>query len=429
MLRVLSLLLLVSLALAACAPANSVAPPPAAQADAERHALILVSIDGLRHDYRPRAHTPTLDRLAAEGLRAERLIPVFPTLTFPNHYSLVTGLHPDRHGIVGNTMYDPVFDATFSLGNREAVGDGRWWGGEPIWVAAERAGLGAATLFWPGSEAEIAGVRPGTWLPYDSRMPHEARVDSILAWLDRPAATRPRFLTLYFSRVDSEGHRHGPDAPEVMEALEDVDRALGRLVAGLEARGLYEHVDLVIATDHGMAALDPERVVFLDDHIDVDADVERVTWGAVTGLWPAEGRADAVVEALRGVPHVQAWRREDVPERFRFRDHRRIAPVVLLADEGWVLSTRANVAQRGRPSGGAHGYDPELDSMAGELIVRGPSFRGGGVVLPRVHMVDLYAPMMRALGLEPAPHEGDPAIERALLAEPAHLTGEALPQD
>jgi predicted AlkP superfamily pyrophosphatase or phosphodiesterase len=419
-----ALLLALVLALAACTPPGArLAEAPASGTPAAEpgHALVLISIDGFRHDYGERAATPTLERLASEGVRTERMIPVFPTLTFPNHYSLVTGLHPERHGIVGNTMYDPDFDAAgepawFSLGNRDAVGDGRWWGGEPLWVTAERQGRRTATMFWPGSEAEIGGTRPSTWLDYDGSLPHSARIDSVLTWLDRPAETRPAFITLYFSSVDSEGHRHGPDAPEVTAALEGVDTALARLVAGLEARSLLDRTDLIVTTDHGMAALDPERIVFLDEYVDLDADVERVTWGAVTGLWPAPGRADAVVRALRERAHFQAWHREDVPERFHFRGHRRIAPVVLLANEGWTLSTRANTEQRGRPSGGTHGFDPELDSMAGVFLARGPSFRSGGAVVRPVAAVDLYNVMAQALGLTPAPNDGDPEVPGLLLA-------------
>ena len=188
--------LLAALGLAACrtaAPVGPAGPPAASDGDAP---LLLISIDGFRSDYRSKAPTPTLDRLAAEGVRAERLVPVFPTKTFPNHYSLVTGLHPEHHGIVANTMYDPSFDAagedaTFSLGDREAVIDAKWWGGEPIWATAERQGVRSATLFWPGSEAPIGGVRPSDWLPYDDDLAHDVRIDTVLAWIDRPAATPP----------------------------------------------------------------------------------------------------------------------------------------------------------------------------------------------------------------------------------------------
>jgi predicted AlkP superfamily pyrophosphatase or phosphodiesterase len=411
---VLCALALLQLA-AACERAPTAREPEPEPVPARPYVLLL-SLDGFRPDYLQALQHTTMAQLAERGALAEALVPVFPTSTFPNHYTQVTGLYPERHGIVANSFYDPQRDQSYSLGNRAAVQDGSWYRGEPIWVTAERQGRRSATMFWPGSEAEIGGLRPSTWLDYDGSLPHPARIDSVLAWLDRPAETRPAFVTLYFSTVDSEGHRHGPYAPEVTAALEEVDTALARLVAGLEARGLLDRTDLIVTTDHGMAELDPERVVFLDDYVDLDADVERVTWGAVTGLWPAPGRTDEVVSALRERPHFQAWHREDVPERFHFRDHRRIAPVVLLADEGWTLSTRENTERRGRPSGGTHGFDPELDSMAGVLIARGPSFRGGGAVVRPVVAVDLYNVMAQALGLTPAPNDGDPEVPALLLA-------------
>ncbi|MFN3597308.1 MAG: ectonucleotide pyrophosphatase/phosphodiesterase [Rubricoccaceae bacterium] len=411
------LALFLALLLAGCAgsaPAGDpspAAPPP----------LLLISVDGFLPRYQDAVETPALDRIAAAGLRAEYLEPVFPTLTFPNHYSIVTGLHPARHGIVSNTMFDPQFaaegaPASFSLGNRAAVEDARWWGGEPIWVTAERQGLRAHTLFWPGSEAAIGGVRPTRWLPYDDNLPHDARVDSVLAWLDLPPARRPHFLTLYFSHVDTQGHRYGPDAPEVAEAVREVDRALGRLLDGLEARGLWGRINVLVTSDHGMAELSPERVVILDDHISLTDDVERVTWSsAVPGLWVRPGREEAVLAALRGVPGLTAYRADETPARWHFRGHRRIAPVVLVADEGWTITSRENAARQGERlgRGGAHGYDNALPSMRAHLLAAGPAFRTG--TTGPVRVVDLYEAMAAALGLTPAPNDGDPARARQLL--------------
>lgn len=413
--------LLATLALGACrtaAPGPDAAPAAVASAP-DVAPLILVSLDGFRHDYFGKAPTPTLDRIAAEGVRAERMVPVFPSLTFPNHYSLVTGLYPEEHGIVGNSMFDPEFaaartDSTFSLGDAEAVTDAKWWGGEPIWATAERQGLRAGTLFWPGSEAPIGGVRPSRWLPYDDDLAYEARVDTVLAWLDLPAERRPSLLTLYFSAVDGAGHEHGPDSPEVAEAIGRVDRALARLVAGLEARGLYGRTNVVVVSDHGMAALSPKRVAYLDDALDLDADVERVLYGATTLIWPRPGREDAVVEALRKLQHVEVYRREEVPERLHFRDHRRIAPVVAVADVGWTLTTRDYVERRGGPTGGTHGYDNRAPEMGAILLARGPAFRSGATV-GEVSAVDLYNVMAAALGLRPAPNSGDPAVLQSLL--------------
>lgn len=396
--------------------------PSIERADPPSPTLVLISIDGFRYDYLDRAdiEAPTLRRLAAEGVRAERLVPVYPTKTFPNHYSLVTGLHPEDHGIVGNTMRDPEMldadgaPASFSLSNREAVADGRWWGGEPIWVTAERQGVRAAPVSWPGSEAEIQGVRPSYWRPYDGDLPYDARVQQALDWLDLLADERPGLVTLYFEAVDTAGHRHGPDAPETAEAIERVDYAIGALVDGLRERGMLETTDLVVVSDHGMAAVSPERRVLLDDAIDLDA-VDEVMWGEPVGIWPGDADPDLLVAQINTLPHVRAYRKEDVPARLHYDDNRRIPPVVLIADEGWTVTSRAYVERNpDRPSGGSHGYDNRAESMHGLFLAHGPRFRSGVETGP-IQTVDVYGILARALDLDLAPNDGDPsAADRVL---------------
>ncbi len=391
--------------------------PPTATAGAER-TLVLVSIDGFRWDYldRPGVETPTL-HWVAEGVRAERLTPVFPTLTFPNHYALVTGLHPEAHGIVGNAMRDPTWlvdgrPARFSLSNREAVTNGRWWGGEPIWVTAEKQGVGAATVFWPGSEAEIGGVRPSHWLPYDGDLPYAERIDQALAWLDAPDA--PRLVTLYFEGVDHAGHDDGPDSPEVTEAIAEVDVALARLVDGLRQRGRLDATDLIVVSDHGMAARSRDRVVILDDAIDLEAN--DVDWGATVGVWPGQGQdPDVLVAALSALDHVTAYRKEDVPARLHYRDNPRIPPITALVDDGWTATSRAYLERNpDGPSGGTHGYDNRYPSMHALFVARGPSFKTGAR-LDSLHTQDVYDIVAAALGLDPAPNAGDPAALRRVI--------------
>lgn len=384
-------------------------------------AVILVSIDGFRYDYLDRTDVeiPALRRLMAEGVRAESLVPVYPTKTFPNHYSLVTGLHPEAHGIVGNSMRDPdrLVDgepARFSLSNRDAVTDGAWWGGEPIWVTAETQGATAATVFWPGSEAEIGGVRPTHWLPYDGDLAYADRVDQALAWLDLDGEARPRLVTLYFEGVDTAGHEHGPDAPETAAAIEAVDAALGRLLAGLAARDLLMATDVVVVSDHGMTAVSPERRVLIDDAVAVDS-VDEVFWGEPVGIWPGALDVDALVARLGALPHVEAYRREATPERLHYRDNPRIPPVVLIADEGWTVTSRAYVERNpDGPRGGTHGYDNRVRSMHGIFVASGPSVRVGERV-GSFSTVDVYGVLARMLSVEAAPNAGDPYVADRVL--------------
>ncbi|CAN5547504.1 ectonucleotide pyrophosphatase/phosphodiesterase [soil metagenome] len=383
---------------------------PAAAAD--KPLVILISMDGFRADYLDRGITPNLSRLAAEGARGA-VRPSFPSKTFPNHYTLVTGLRPDRNGIVANNMRDPgIPGVIFKMSDQAAVTDARWWNdGAPIWVTAERAGLKSATMFWPGSEAAIQGVRPSYWKPFQQAVTAEARVDQVLAWLDLPVAERPSLVTLYFDETDTLGHRDGPDSAGLNAAVAHTDAAIGRLTAGLQARGLAP--DLVITADHGMAATSPERAVYLEDVVSPDVG-ERLDMGAFMTLTPAPGReAEAEKALLRRHPHMTCWAKGKFPARFHYGTHRRVAPIFCLAQTGWEITTREAVARR--PVGaGNHGFDPYAPEMAAVFVVQGPHIRRG-VKLRTTDNVDIYPLVARLLGVAVAPGDGKlSGLKRAL---------------
>lgn len=377
--------------------------------------LILVSIDGLRWDYLDRTPTPNLDRIAA-GVRAESLQPPFPSYTFPSHYTLVTGLHPENHGIVSNVFYDPERRDQFKLGAAEDMVDGTWWLGEPLWNTAEKQGMIAATLFWPGSEAPIGGMRPSEWTPYDSAMSHKARVNRVIGWLGRPDTERPGFMTLYFSAVDSAGHGHGPDAAEVDATLGGVDSALGDLLGGIEELGLADKVDIVVVSDHGMAPKDPDKVVILDEGADLSG-VHVVEYSPLfQARIPDADKALAVQQGLDALDHVRCHLAAQTPPEWHYRSHRAIGDVVCLADDGWQLSQRAYFeANPGRFVGGTHGWDPAWKAMHGVFLADGPRF-ADGVRIDTLHAVDVYGVLCAALGLTPAPNDGNPAVADGIVA-------------
>ncbi len=396
--------------------------PPTSSATAEEDApppLIVISIDGFRWDYLDLHDAPTLTRLANEGTHVEHLIPVFPTKTFPNHYSIATGLYPSNHGIVSNTMYDPEMDASFSLSDREAVMNPDWWGGEPIWVTAEQQGRTAATYFWPGSEAPVQGVRPTEWYEYDGSVPGTTRVDQALQWLDRPPETRPDLMTLYFSRVDTKGHDHGPRSDSVATALREVDGFIQRLLDGLAARGIADEVNLIVTSDHGMSPTSQDRTLLLDDYVDLD-DVRLTATNPIAMMEPRDGTpVDSVVTALDAAPHLSAYRRGALPDTFRFDDHRRIPSVVAVAENRWALSTRAQFEETpGRMDGGTHGYDPRTENMHTLLLAHGPAFRSSATV-EQLSLLHLYELMCALLEIEPAPNDGRLEAARSLLAPAA----------
>jgi predicted AlkP superfamily pyrophosphatase or phosphodiesterase len=385
--------------------------------------LILISIDGFRADYFEKYEHPALVSLAQQGVRAKWMTPSYPSLTFPNHYAIATGLYPENHGIVANEFFDPEFKATFALNKREEVQNGRWWGGEPIWITAIKQGELSAPVFFPGSEAEIGGTRPTVWKAYDDKVTPADRVDGVLSLLDKPGDQRPTFMTLYFSNVDHEGHEHSPDSAEVGQAIKVVDAALERLVSGLRARNIFDRVNIVIVSDHGMTAVEPNNVVLLDDYLPVK-DADHIAWGSqVTNIFPKAGTDQLFINAISNqkLEHAQCYRKQDMPERFHYRLSRRIGAIVCMADEGWRIFSRARYTQeQHKPDWpahtiGAHGYDNQLPSMRAIFIARGPAFKHGGVVVEPFPNVDVYDVMIQVLGLAPAKNDGNANTARAVL--------------
>ena len=432
-LRAAALAGILTVLLAACGAASSTAPPaPAAAVGAGggsggvngpavrgRPYVVLVSFDGFRPDYLRRFHTPSFARLAARGARAEGLVTVFPSLTFPGHYSIATGIYPEAHGIVANRFYDPLRDDEFDFRDDDDPGDGSWWGGEPIWVTAELQGMVSAAFFFPGTEAAIGGVRPSHWRPYDGGVPNTERVAQVLAWLALPEGERPHLVTLYFSLVDSAGHDLGPDAPGMRRSVEAADRLLGRLLDGVDALPHAARVALVVVSDHGMAAPDPDRLTVLPDVADLRG-VRLVAAGPAMSVHVGEpARSRALRDELNaGLTHARAYLREEIPTRLHVRGSPRIGDILVIPDGLGLVGFR-RVVERVRLllRPGMHGWDPRLPEMHGIFLAAGPGIESG-VTLPPIEAVDVYPLVAHLLGLTPhAAVAGNLAPFAAALAE------------
>jgi predicted AlkP superfamily pyrophosphatase or phosphodiesterase len=402
----------VAIAVAVAAACRS-APPALRPGTPVPPTVILLSLDGWRWDYHAKTRLPAVRRLIDGGVRAEGLVPGFPSKTFPNHYSIVTGLYPGHHGVIGNSMVDPAIAGRFTLANREQVGNAAWWGGEPLWTTVIRQGRLAGALFWPGSEAPIGGVRPSDWSLYDGTMPNDARVDRLLEWLDRPVERRPVLLLTYLSDADEAGHTFGPESAELTAALVRIDRAIGRLLAGLDARGLTGQVNVVLVSDHGMTPVSRDRVVVLSDYLDLTA-VDVVDVNPNLAIVPKTLSAEEVYRRLAGAhPHLRVYRKAETPPEWRFREHPRVPAIVGVADEGWSV-VRVPVPAHDQFPRGIHGYDPKVRSMQGLFVASGPAFQRG-VVVPPFETVDVYGVLARVLGVVPAPNDGDPGLAARLL--------------
>lgn len=377
--------------------------------------VLLVSFDGFSEGYIERNETPNFDRLIENGVQAEYMIPVFPTKTFPNHYTIATGLYAENHGIIANGFYDEKLDAQFRFGPLEGPNDERWWGGEPIWITAEKQGLTSATFFWPGSEASIDGVQSTKWVQYDESVPKKARIDSILTWMDPNGSVQADFGSLYFSLVDHAGHDYGPNSPKTDLAIQQADSLLGYLLNGMDAHGLADELNLIVTSDHGMAELSSERVIFLDELIDLD-DVELIDWTPVAMIQPDDGETEKVYQALKeNENNYRVFLKDELPDHYHFSDHYRIPEIIMIADVGYTITSRDFFENRG-VMGGTHGFDYTAPEMRTIFIAQGPAFKSGELVEP-FQSVHIYELMCKILGIDPAQNDGNFEEINSLLKE------------
>jgi arylsulfatase A-like enzyme len=398
----LSLAALFSAAVLACGAAQRPDDPGAG-----RPYVVLVALDGFRHDYLSLHDAPNLRELAARGASVQGLVPPFPSLTFPSFYSIATGLYPEHHGIVANAFRDRERGARFSLSNRETVQDGAWWGGEPVWVRAEQQGVATGAFFYPGTEADIGGVRPTEWRTYDESVPYADRVETVLEWLGRPVERRLHLVTLYFAAVDAAGHEHGPESAEVAAAVKRVDDQVGRLIEGIARLPHAGETYVMVLSDHGMMAVDVVETI--DDRVALDG-VEPLGFGPNLTFYVGPGpdqaeRAGRLRDQLNGtLTRGTAYLRAELPDGLHARGSARLGDVIVVARPGAMIR-RAGSAE---PPAGMHGWDPGVEQMHGMLLVTGPGI-AAGLRLPAVEHVDVYPLLERLLRLTPNPAiDGDP---------------------
>ena len=405
--------------------------------------VLLVSMDGFRWDYcalHP-TETPHLRQYAAEGISASELIPVYPSNTFPNHYSIVTGLYPAHHGIINNDFFDPRLRQYFHYSLPLESSESRWWGGEPIWVTAAKHGLKSASYYWVGSEAQIEGIRPTFARHFDpaeyNRAPFESRIHEVVRWLQLPVDQRPAVITFYLEETNSAGHAFGPDSPELTAAVKLLDSRLGALMDRLKAEHLP--VNLIVVSDHGMTPVSPDRVILIDDYINLES-IQVDFQSPAMGLRPIKGTSADLVRALGNLPHAKAYLTKDepefsgqaellhlqdlqpnngsdyLPERLHMYGNPRIPEVWIMPEEGWHIQTRNHAKVPAvHDQKGDHGYDPIYRSMHGIMIADGPAFKTGGRVIGPVANIHIYNLMCAVLGVTPAPNDGDDRLVHALL--------------
>ena len=365
--------------------------------------VVMVSFDGFRWDYTDMYETPNFDELATTGVKADRMIPSFPTKTFPNHYTLATGLYPDHHGIINNSFYASDLGGIYRIGDTRMVTNGTAYFGEPIWVTAEKQGVKSACYFWVGSEAPIMGIRPTYWNTYNGSIPYQERVDQVIDWLTLPMSQRPALVTLYFDEPDHTGHGAGPESQATGEVVEYLDSILGYLRIELSRLEHRDRINLIVLSDHGMAPISADKYVNLNDYIKEEWAISVVGGNPVYLVQPEEDCADSITDAFLGVDGLSAWHKEDIPEHLHYGSSPRFPGILLLADSAWSIGLNPDPSGY---SGGAHGYDHANSHMHTIFYAEGPAFKEN-YSAASFSNVEVYGILAHLLDLDPADTDGE----------------------
>lgn len=371
---------------------------------------VIISLDGLRWDYLDTYDVPFLNQLAREGVKAV-MQPSFPSKTFPNHYTLATGLTPDHHGIIANTFWDREQGVEFSLGNKVTRADGRYYGGDPVWLTAKHQGVKTATVFWVGSDVAVQGEHPTYWRDYQTQqLDFPGRVDEIIRLLNLPEKDRPHLVMAYFEEPDRSGHDYGPMHRMTRRALEDLDLLLSNLWARIQLLPIADKVDFIVTGDHGMTSVDPKRFVDIDDVLPKHW-YERFCNDYPTLIYASAPQyIDSICNALQGVDHIRAWKKAELPAYLGYGTNKNMGDVVVLPDVGWLFADKPSKKQRG-----SHGFDHMAADMQVGFRAIGPDFKVGYEKPDRFRNVCIYPLLCYLLGVTPSPNDGSLDEVRDLL--------------
>ena len=342
----------------------------ACKREAETPYLLILSMDGCRWDYPDMYKMPTLDSIASVGVKSV-IKPSFPTKTFPNHYTMATGLYPSNSGIVANTFFNPELGLTYKVSDRAAVEDSRFYSGEPFWVTAELQGIITASYFWVGSETLIKNTQPSTWKKYTSNITPEVIVDSVVGWLKRPEELRPHLVSFYFNEPDGVGHKYGPESMQTKEVVEHLDSVLARLFYKISQLEIADNVNVIITSDHGMGAISEERVIVLSDFISKDEIEHCLGANPYYLIEPAQDKKEEVYKKLSQIKGLTVWKKEEIPHRLHYKYSTSISSLVVVADSAWSVYWEQPEDYRG----GTHGYDNCNNDMKAIFYACGPAFK------------------------------------------------------
>jgi predicted AlkP superfamily pyrophosphatase or phosphodiesterase len=413
--RIITLIAIVGmLSMASCSsklsPATQKVTTSNSESALKKPYVILISLDGFRWDYVDKYRPPNLIKFISKGVKAQSLIPSYPSKTFPNHYTIATGMYPDKHGIIGNIFYSYEKEATYNIRNREMAEDGSFYRGSPIWIEANKASMVTASYFFVGTEANIQGMTPTYYYKYDGSVKNETLVAQAVKWLKMPAKKRPHLVTMYFSDMDDVGHDFSPSNDEELKnKLLALDKNLGDLFKGIAATGMP--VNIIIVSDHGMANQSIENLIPVDD-IQNDSLFSTINNGSIVNIHPKDhiDTNDLFEDLKRKEHHFKVYKTEDTPGFENIPTNKDWGPLQLVPDLGYYFSTKKSIAARiekNITTIGVHGFDTKYKDMHGIFYAKGPAFKNN-YEIPAVKNIHIYPLMCRLLGLEiPEGIDGD----------------------
>ena len=359
--------------------------------------VILVSLDGFRWDYLNRGLSPNLEFIRDNGASALSLRPTFPSKTFPNHQSIITGMYIENHGIIANTFRDEFKNELYRMGDTSAVRNSRWYLGEAFWETAERNGITTASYFWPGSEMNLEYRRPTYFENYEHNRPYEKRVEGVANWLKLPVDKRPHFITLYFDDTDTQGHRYGTESPELNKAIKRVDEMIGFLFNKLDEIKMRDSVNIIVVSDHGMTNISDERTINIENILN-GMNCKFFDSGPLMTVEAPKEKIEEVYKLLKlNENHFKVYKKSEMPEYYHYKNHPFIGQLILVADMGWSLVSNRRSEY---DSKGNHGYDNNHTDMHGIFLAIGPNFKTG-YRTGTLWNIDIYPLLCKIFNISP----------------------------
>jgi len=364
--------------------------------------VLLISFDGFRWDYPNREITPNIEKMRETGVSALSLQPAFPSKTFPNHYSIVTGQYIEHHGIITNHFTNPFTNEVYQLGDTVSVRQSKWYLGEPFWTTAERQGIISASYFWPGSEQKLSYRHPTYFEKYDHNRPHKTSVDGVINWLQLPQKIRPHFITLYFHDTDDFGHTYGPNSKEISVAITSLDSVIGYLYQQISLIGMKDSINVILVSDHGMTEISSKKIINVETILKGKKYKSEAN-GPFMLIKPEKNKINTVFNILRlKANHYKVYKKKNMPKYYHYSENAFIYPIILVADLGWSLENNKLIAALKKTNyKGNHGYDNHQLDMHGVFIANGPNFKNDyktGTILN----IDIYPLLCKIFNITPA---------------------------